>query len=73
MASRLRIHMYAGEFIKVVESELSPQEVTDWFLEMLGAYNKGDRGLVVEMEEEVFGLYPEHISYWEVVLVPETV
>lgn len=73
MASRLRIHMYEGQHIKILDSDNTPQELADWFIEMLGKYEKGDKGLLVETEDEIFGLYPEHISYWEVVSVSETV
>jgi len=74
MASRLRIHMYNGEFVKILDAENTPQELADWFIEMLDKYEKGDKGIIVDTEEnEVFCLYPEHVSYWEVVSVSETV
>lgn len=73
MASRLRIHMYSGEFVKILDSDNTPPELANWFTEMLGRYERGDKGIIVETEDEIFGLFPEHVSYWEVVSVSEIV
>lgn len=74
MISELRLHLYGGRIVKNYYFERSIEEVKDAFLDEINAcIARGDASFILETEEEFAAIYPAFISFWEVVIVSDTV